>query len=111
MPAWLGLEAASPRLKGSVPEREALLGRWVHSHEEDTADRRVFRRAGFSFPPSRGREELELRLDGTAVQGGPGPTDVPEERPGTWELESETLRLAAEGQSRAMEIVAVEPEK
>ena len=50
------------------PER--LIGSWVHSHEEDTATEQVFRRAHYAFPPSRGREALELRSDGTAAVHG-----------------------------------------
>jgi hypothetical protein len=45
-------------------ERAQVEGRWVHSHEEDTDDETVFRAAdsGYAFPPSRGREALELRV-------------------------------------------------
>ncbi len=37
--------------------RDALAGRWVHSHEEDTDDEMVFRAAdsGYRFPPARAR--------------------------------------------------------
>jgi hypothetical protein len=91
--------------------REGLVGHWVHSHEEDSGDLRVFRPRSFQFPPSRGREELELKADGSSVVHSPGPVDVPEETAGTWELDRETLRLAAGGAERSMRIVAAEPEK
>lgn len=61
-------------------DREALQGRWVHSHEEDTADEMVFRSeaSGYDFPRSRGREALELRPDGSYGGTVPGPADKPE---------------------------------
>ena len=91
--------------------REGLIGHWVHSHEEDSGDLKVFRPRSFQFPPSRGREELELKADGSTVVHSPGPVDVPEEAAGTWELEGETLRLAAGGAERSMQVVAAEPER
>ncbi|MEX2448909.1 MAG: hypothetical protein WD404_09245 [Solirubrobacterales bacterium] len=78
-------------------KREALLGRWVHSHEEDSGEELVFRPADRAFPPSRGRLAFELRPDGDYVETAPGPTDVPEESRGKWSLEGNRLVLEAEG--------------
>jgi hypothetical protein len=91
--------------------REALLGHWVHSHEEDTEGVRVFRPRSFSFPPSRGREELELEPDGSSVARRPGPVDVPEEATGTWELEGQTLRLTAGEEERSLLVIAADADK
>jgi len=91
--------------------REALVGHWVHSHEEDSEGVRVFRPRSFHFPPSRGREELELDADGSSVARGPGPVDVPQEATGTWELEGETLRLTAGEEKRSLRVVTADPEK
>jgi hypothetical protein len=68
---------------------EALQGRWVHSHEEDTPDEMVFRSAdsGYAFPRSRGRRAFELRPDGTYAGSTPGPADKPEPSSGRWALE------------------------
>jgi hypothetical protein len=77
--------------------KEALEGRWVHSHEEDTEDEMVFRPADRPFPPARGRTSLELRPDGTYVETYPGPVDVPEESEGSWSLEGDQLTLGAKG--------------
>lgn len=76
---------------------DPLQGRWVHSHEEDTDEEMVFRRATHPFPPSRGRTKLELRANGTYVESSPGPVDVPEESEGRWSLEGDRLVLGAEG--------------
>jgi hypothetical protein len=71
-------------------DRRRLEGRWLHSHEEDTADEMVFRSAdsGYAFPRSRGREGFELRADGSYVGSAPGPDDRPERSRGGWSLEA-----------------------
>ena len=91
--------------------REALLGEWVHSHEEDEPGRKVFRRSGYPFPPARGRDAVELKADDTAVVRGPGPTDMPEEETGKWALERETIRLYTRGEARTMEVVSCDDER
>ncbi len=69
-------------------EPGVLSQRWLHSHEEDTGREMVFRPDTYDFPPSRGRSGFELRPDGSATVLGIAPTDAPEEREGTWILES-----------------------
>ena len=91
--------------------REALLGEWVHSHEEDEPGRKVFRRSGFPFPPARGRDAVELKADDTAVVRGPGPSDMPEEETGKWALERETIRLYAHGEAMTMEVISCDDER
>jgi hypothetical protein len=92
---------------------EALHGRWVHSHEEDTETEMVFRPETHSFPPARGRMSLELRPDGTYVESAPGPVDVPEESKGQWALEGDRLVLGAEGDrpGHAWEIIAASDDR
>lgn len=75
-------------------ERDRLAGRWVHSHEEDTADEMVFRSADYAFPPSRGREAIDLRPDGSYAGTVPGPVDKPVAGDtGEWTLEDDGRRL------------------
>jgi hypothetical protein len=75
-------------------ERDRLAGRWVHSHEEDTPDQMVFRSADYAFPPSRGREAIELRPDGSYAGTVPGPVDKPVAGDtGEWTLEDDGRRL------------------
>lgn len=71
----------------------ALLGHWVHSHEEDTATAMVFRPASFRFPPSRGRTGFELRGDHSLVEIALGAADVPTEATGRWELSEDQKEL------------------
>ena len=98
--------------RGRVPH-EALHGRWVHSHEEDSDDELVFRPAGHAFPPARGRSAFELRPDGSYVETSPGPVDRPEDSSGSWSLEDDTLVLEGDGdRSRhAWQIVGAEGDR
>jgi hypothetical protein len=75
----------------------SLHGSWVRSQEDDTASEIVYRRAGYDFPPSRGRTAIDLRPDGTYVESSPGPVDVPEETTGRWTLEGRRLVLEPDG--------------
>ena len=88
-------------------ERERLAGRWVHSHEEDTDEEMVFRSAesGYAFPPSRGREALELHPDGSYGGTVPGPVDKPEERSGEWTLEEGNRLVLGD---RVLEVTSAE---
>ena len=95
----------------ATPDEEALQGRWVHSHEEDSGGEMVFRPATHQFPPSRGRVSFELRPDGSYAERVPGPVDAPVESSGRWSLEGDRLVFAAEGErpEHALQIAASEP--
>ncbi len=54
---------------------DAVLGLWLHSHEEDTASARVYRSADYAFPPARGRDAVEFRANGAYVEYSSGPDD------------------------------------
>ncbi len=92
-------------------EPQTLLGRWLHSHEEDTDVELVYRPATYRFPPSRGRAGFELRPDGTAADIRIGPTDRREESPGTWRLEGNSLILERAGHSQVLTLVGVAPDR
>jgi hypothetical protein len=66
-------------------EPSELMRHWVHSHEEDTGDVRVYRPADYDFPPARGRRGFELKPGGEMVVYGPGAADRPEATTGRWE--------------------------
>ncbi len=88
-----------------MAERDQLAGRWVHSHEEDSGDEMVFRPADYAFPPSRGREAIELHPDGSYTGSVPGPVDKPEATEGEWSLEDGgRLRLG----DRVLDVTSVE---
>jgi hypothetical protein len=93
--------------------REAVLGKWVHAHEEDTDGEMVFRPASHPLPPSRGRTSIELRSDGTYLESAPGPVDAPVESTGEWALEGDRLVLAGEGDrpGHAWEVAAADGDR
>lgn len=96
-----------------APGKDAIEGRWVHSHEEDTDEEMVFRPADHALPPSRGRTSFELRPDGTYVESAPGPVDVPVRSSGRWSLEGDRLILEGEGErpGHAWRIAAAERDR
>ena len=59
-----------------IDERQ-IVGDWVHSHEEDDASHRVFRRAGAILSRSRGRAAYSIGSDLVARRTGPGADDRP----------------------------------
>ena len=85
-----------------------LHGSWFRSPEEDTPTEVVYRPASYHFPPSRGREGMQLLPDGTMVHAGIGPTDVAHHRKGRWRLEDTVLHLDFEEPTatrRALDLV------
>ena len=85
---------------------------WVHAHEEDEGDLRVFRPSSHRFPPSRGRQQLDLRKDGTMTRRAPGATDRAQEQPGLWQLTADVLTLIPPtGKPDRHRIVALEADR
>jgi len=88
--------------------------KWVHSHEEDTAEEMVFRPSTFKFPPSRGRRGFELHPDGTAQILGIAPSDAPQQHMGTWSVGSEKqlmVQVPALQQTQSMTVLSVSPDR
>jgi hypothetical protein len=83
-----------------------LFRTWLHSHEEDHDGITVYRPAGYTFPPSRGRRRLELRPDGTAVEQLIGRNDVAVARPATWQ-EVAPGRVTVDGEAGHRVLVRV----
>lgn len=65
---------------------EDIFQRWTHSYEEDKDGFRVYRPAGFAFPPARGREGFEIRADGVYIRHAIGRADAPEQMQGSWKM-------------------------
>ena len=65
-----------------------LVRRWLHSHEEDTPDVRVYRPADYPFPPARGRDGFEFRPGREFIYLGIAPADGTEESNGRWMIEA-----------------------
>lgn len=93
----------------------AIPGRWIHSHEEDTASEMIFRPASFAFPPSRGRQGFEFRPDRSYVELAIGPTDKQEQSFGHWKIEENNTLVMQKGGSsgphRVLYIKSASPER
>ena len=88
-----------------------LFRHWIHSREEDQDDVRFFRTEHFAFPPSFGRDGMELRPDGTFVQDDIGPADGIVQTPGRWTLQGPgriAVRFDGAREDYAFTIVSVE---
>jgi hypothetical protein len=68
----------------SLPEE--LFNHWIHSHEEDTKDIRVFRPSTYDFPRSRVRRGFEIKKNGEFVEYRIAPTDALLKLSGHWKL-------------------------
>jgi hypothetical protein len=90
-----------------------LFRHWIHSREEDQDSVQFFRTDGFSFPPSFGRDGMDVRPDGTFVQDDIGPADGIVQTPGRWVLQGPgriAVRFDGAREDYAFTIVSVEPE-
>ena len=92
-----------------------LTKRWIHSHEEDTANEMVFRTADFNFPRSRGRSGFELRPDQSMVEIQPGAADAGAETAGKWELQKDDqlafFKPGAKEPERLLKIVSADADR
>jgi hypothetical protein len=85
-----------------------LMRHWVHSHEEDSGDERVYRPSDHDFPPARGRRGFEPLPGGELLVYGPGATDRPEATTGRWSASGPgRVKLGDE----ELEIVSVSPDR
>src|SRR4028118_884504 len=94
--------------------QECILRHWVHSHEEDAQDVRVYRPAGYNFPPSRGRVGFEFRDGGELVYFGIARADGPEASSGQWTVErTDRVRIEVDNeriQPFILEIISCDDE-
>jgi hypothetical protein len=95
--------------------RTCLPGRWMHSHEEDTAEVAVYRPMGYTFPPARGRTGFEFLAGGKAVYFGIAAADGSSQTPGRWEIEvPDKVRVTVENeriQPMVLHVVSCDSDK
>jgi len=65
-----------------------IVGKWIHSNEDDNAQFEVYRPETFNFPPSRGREALVIKDGGTFEFITIAPDDTRRKNSGKWVLEN-----------------------
>ena len=94
---------------------DQLVGTWRHSHEEDTANEKVFRRFDFAFPPSRGRVGYEFRSDYTCTYIGIAARDGAAKEECLWRLRGsarkEIVLTFPNGQQQVLKIVSLDRDR
>ncbi len=92
--------------------RDAIVGAWVHSFEEDTSEESVYRPKGFSFSRARGRREFHLQSNGKVFDNSTGKGDLPEPVSGDWDVENAQVSIHyLDGSEEQFSIKDVSPEK
>lgn len=107
------LLAATCKFSGKdSAEMKQLERTWLHAHEEDTGDVRVYRPNTYAFPPSRGRTGFAFEHNGLFTQFDIAPTDGLEGRKGKWTPENDhTLRISLDDKKDPdykLEIVSID---
>lgn len=82
-----------------------LIGEWVHSHEEDSDNSKVFRLSSYEFPPSRGREKINLKEKGSLVYTPISSNDLPKSYNGTWKVDKSELILEFDNKKKTFKII------
>jgi len=106
-------EKTSGSTRSSSLREKSLTGTWYRAGEEETATEKVYRslKTGEAVPRGRNREILELKPDGTLIEGGIAPTDARTEQKGEWKVEGEKLNLSSADSSRTLKIVSVDSDR
>ena len=91
---------------------EKIFKHWVHSHEEEEEDVRVYRPSNYKFPLSRGREGFEIKSNGEFISYDIAPADGTDIVNGGWEEEGpNNLKVSFPGKLkklRTLNIVSCE---
>ena len=100
--------------QGQATHPEELIGAWIHSHEDDTEEVKVYRHASYNLPPERGREGFEIKEGGECVYHGIAPADGSTNEPASWSWEDgNTLVITPKADGAAemsMEVVSASSE-
>jgi hypothetical protein len=68
-------------------DKKLLLYTWMHSYEEDTAEKMIFRKDNHPLPPSRGRVGYSFNSDGSVIKIAPDPVDRLLKIKGKWTID------------------------
>ena len=74
--------------QGTGDLERCLVGRWLHSHDEDTPDVLVYRPAENPFPREEGRDGFEIQAGGEFYYLAVGRGDGTEVSNGRWTIEA-----------------------
>ncbi len=79
------------KMQQSTTQPKGLAQEWIRSPEEDDLQKgMIYRPSTYKFPPSRGRESMNLKSDGALIYRKIAPTDGIDTFNGTWTFDHET---------------------
>ncbi len=87
--------------------QDKLIGHWVHSHEDDYDDIKVYRLSSYQFPPSRGREKIVFKSNAVLEYTPIAPNDLPQTFNGEWKIDKSDLILEYDDNKKIYEIIEV----
>ena len=91
----------------SVYNEECIYKYWIHSYEEDTEDKKVYRPSTFEFPPSRGRDGFEIKENGEFILHITGPTDKPGKILGNFTKDSNKLNIELASMEKSYTMIII----
>ena len=77
----------------STIDSSLLLKHWIHYHEGDAQNQKVYKPKGYDFPLSRGREAYHIHSDGGLVHYRISPNDLIIPVEGSWEVTNDSIIL------------------
>jgi len=87
--------------------KDCIYKHWIHSYEEDTKDKKVYRPSTFEFPPSRGRDGFEIKENGEFILHISGATDKREKISGNFKLDSNNLNIELTSQMQKSFVMTI----
>jgi hypothetical protein len=94
---------------------DLLCQRWVHSRAEDSPTEEVYRPANSPLlQPSRKLTGYEFKPDGTVNRLGSGPTDIPQAKQGTWQIDEakpDEIHVEIGGRDDVLKIQDLAPDR
>ncbi|MDQ2659799.1 MAG: hypothetical protein M3Y03_05210 [Verrucomicrobiota bacterium] len=95
-----------------LPNEQLFRTNWVHVHEEDTPEGRVYRPEEDDIPLSRRpRARLRLEADGAAWISVPGANDGYVEQPAAWTDEAGILVVRSKADETELRVVSQSPSR
>lgn len=91
--------------KISQTDIKQLQKHWIHSHEDDVKNLKVFRTSEYNFKPSRGREEIIINVGGELKYRPISPNDEPLFFNGSWKVDGAKLILNYDNKIKVYKIV------
>lgn len=93
--------------RADLPPPPELFQHWVHSFEESSGQRRVYRPVTYSFAPARGRDGFEIRENGIFIshQIAPGDGNMTIEE--KWVLQDHELVVSGKADRQWYKLISV----